>query len=1138
MSRNKFAIAVGATIGLLVLAALVAPRLINSARLRDQIVAQLSDRLHAAVQLGSLRIVLVPLPHVVAEHVSVSIPDVVGGTIESVAITPKLRALFTGKVQPSAIRLIHPDFHVHTAQASTREPPSTTANTAEIKQSVAAALAAVSAAATEQAPGLRVIVQGGELQLSMGTDEIRFTQLQARVHLPPGSMRVELTCASSFSERLTLDASLDAAAFTGRAAIDVTRLRPHLLPATLLPVDTRNLGESEINLAAKLAVDKNGQVQADVDASVPALRLRRGGREVLVRADHLGATVAIDPTTTKIVARDWRITDPRLQLTGELVLDSHIPHASLKVEGEEIDVASIREVATLLAGDVSIVDQIFDVLRAGRVAQVTVQSDGASLADVGDATALVIRGRLLDGEVHVPGVALDLRDVTGDAAMVGGVLSGDHIAARLGNSHASDGSLQIGLAGESHELRVETMVQADVKELPPLLKRLVGSEAFAQQLDRVSAVEGTASGQLRLAGTTGRVTPSVDVSSFDVAGRLEGFQPTVRVKGGSFHFEPDEVSAGAVDVIVGASTLSQVAGRLNWNRRDATFEASARSSRLLLDELYPWLTSTGWAATSWSPQSVSGTLAVRSLRVSGPTATPNDWRFELVGAAENLDIESPALRKHIALRYPVSVHEMRLARDAASGFSLVGKFAAPDGLTGTADVVWNVDGLNIRRLAVRDAESDATMSLLVKPEQLDFAFAGELTKTTLDRLVPDHGLLGGSFAGDFRAQLVRDHPPRSSASGHLTAHDLVLPGAADTHLRITTLSLEGKGGAVAVDAAIDDEHDSHLHLSGSIRSAAQNFILDLDVGADHLDWRELEPLLARSDRDQTTQAQASALPLRGTVRLSSGSFTYDRFTWRPLRAAIVLAPEGPTIRVSEGTLCGIATPSTIAVKATDLRIAVKPTAKHRQLDATATCLGATERSISGQYDLAGEVTSQGRPAELLRAAQGHLDLRAANGRLYHMSVTAKVLSAINIATGSLGDLGDLRNNGLPYTTIAVTADLRDGILILRNAVLNGPTMKMVAQGSVNVLDQTLDVTALVAPLKSVDAVVSSIPLVKGIIGGSLISIPVKVSGPLDNPKVTPLDPSTVGSELVGLMTKTLKLPMKLIEPVWPGSTSK
>ncbi|HUK37219.1 MAG TPA: hypothetical protein VLV86_25060, partial [Vicinamibacterales bacterium] len=74
MSRNKFAIAVGATIGLLVLAALVAPRLINSARLRDQIVAQLSDRLHAAVQLGSLRIVLVPLPHVVAEHVSVSIP--------------------------------------------------------------------------------------------------------------------------------------------------------------------------------------------------------------------------------------------------------------------------------------------------------------------------------------------------------------------------------------------------------------------------------------------------------------------------------------------------------------------------------------------------------------------------------------------------------------------------------------------------------------------------------------------------------------------------------------------------------------------------------------------------------------------------------------------------------------------------------------------------------------------------------------------------------------------------------------------------------------------------------------------------------------------------------------------------------
>jgi hypothetical protein len=50
-----------------------------------------------------------------------------------------------------------------------------------------------------------------------------------------------------------------------------------------------------------------------------------------------------------------------------------------------------------------------------------------------------------------------------------------------------------------------------------------------------------------------------------------------------------------------------------------------------------------------------------------------------------------------------------------------------------------------------------------------------------------------------------------------------------------------------------------------------------------------------------------------------------------------------------------------------------------------------------------------------------------------------------------------------------------------------------------------------------------------------VSIPVKVSGPFEDPTVTPLSPSAVGNSLMNLMKNTVKLPVKIVEPLWKGS---
>jgi hypothetical protein len=58
-------------------------------------------------------------------------------------------------------------------------------------------------------------------------------------------------------------------------------------------------------------------------------------------------------------------------------------------------------------------------------------------------------------------------------------------------------------------------------------------------------------------------------------------------------------------------------------------------------------------------------------------------------------------------------------------------------------------------------------------------------------------------------------------------------------------------------------------------------------------------------------------------------------------------------------------------------------------------------------------------------------------------------------------------------------------------------------------------------------------LVGRIIGGkkgAILTFPVKVEGPLGNPSVSPLDPSSIGKATIDFITDTLSLPFAIFTP--------
>jgi hypothetical protein len=1152
-------------------AALVSPKLIKLAPLRQQLVAQLSAQLHAKVDLASLHVSLLPLPHVVLDQLRLSAAPTLDASIESVAVYPRLLALLTGNLQPAQVSIAGARVQLHLPRESAVEPTTGSATAPRgLREMLAAGLATVLSVAAARAPGLVVRLAHGVLSVTAADGEaFAFTDIHGAIHLPPDRLSVDLAAGSNVWEQTTLRAAIDPASVHGDGRIMMTGLRLQAMSRYLMPADL-GIGNATANLDVHLTADGLDALRADVEATVPTLDIfesrdasrlsevregsperptgvadrtnagrspQRAAAHLKLEGAHAKASITVDDQTTGLTFNDLRLAAPPLQLSGTLMLDRRTPHVRLELEGKDLDVANAHEAALFFAAHNRTAQAIFNILRAGKVPRLTLQAQGRTPGELDGLEAMLIRGALVGGQVRIPGNGLELDDVNGEVSVVKGVLIGEHVSARLGNTQARDGSVRVGLTDELPELSVTAAVQADASDLPAVLNRVVASETLTRILERLTNVQGRAEGQLTLRGTTDAATAVVDVSTLSVSAKVRDFDRPVQIDGGTFHYDADAVAASGLKVTTGASILSEVSVHADTGAALARIDISAGSGRIALGEIYPSVAASGWLPDSvWTPKAVSGAVAVESVRVRGPAARPSDWRIEMAGAVERLDVDAPRLRQVTAVRFPVTLSDLRLAHDAVAS-TLAVRVATADGLTSNLDLGWGAAGLDIRRLSLRDAESNATLSLQLKEREFDMTFAGSLGKATLKTLLPDEHDVPGSMRGDFSARVLMDEPARSTAKGRLEVVHVAVPGPGGVRAHIAHAELHATGGLLAIEAEGDVGDALLLHLHGALRPARDALIADLDVSTGPVEWARLEPLLPPAEHGdrESTPTGSHSLPVRGKVRISADSFTYAGYTWKPVHAVVNLSGGTPSMTITQASLCGIATPGTMAMTPGGASVRFRPAAKNQPLDKMLACLAGAPARMTGQCSLTARIDAAGHGPELLASANGQAQFTARNGRIYRGGVLEKILVVTSLGHDSLNLLSDLTDDGLPYNTIAVKGDLREGKLVLTEATMDAPSMKMVAEGSIDVSRGTIDVTLLAAPFKTVDKVISRIPILGNVVGGSLLTIPVKVKGPLRDPSVTPLDPSEVGDGLLRVMTRIVKLPVRLLDPFLPGS---
>jgi uncharacterized protein YhdP len=165
---------------------------------------------------------------------------------------------------------------------------------------------------------------------------------------------------------------------------------------------------------------------------------------------------------------------------------------------------------------------------------------------------------------------------------------------------------------------------------------------------------------------------------------------------------------------------------------------------------------------------------------------------------------------------------------------------------------------------------------------------------------------------------------------------------------------------------------------------------------------------------------------------------------------------------------------------------------------------------------------------------GSFSISAKKGKIFKSKSLDKTLDLVNETENVKGKLPDLDKTVISYHTLTARGTIRENVVDLEEGMLDASSFGILAQGKIDLHDQSVDFNALVTPVNKIQRIIGKIPVAGAVLGGSLISIPVKIRGNTQDPKVDFLSPSAIGSAFFGIIKRTIKLPITIIEPILPG----
>ena len=651
MTKAKKILVCGASVAgillvLLAAAAVLLPRVLDTGAIGRNLAADLGARYH--ITLERIKITFLPFPRVVMFGVKMTIPETLTASAEAVLLHPKLLPLFTGKFAPAEIEFLNP---MVTARLPVQTPESSAKSYPQPLLRLKDRISQLQAILLAAAPGVAIDVRNGGLELYCGQDRaFFFEEIDLRTSVHAQRVDFELTSGKSdLWQALTFTGWVDLGALKSSAELNLSGGNPGDLMKYLNKSASYRIGDSQIDLALTLSTTGPGTARADFTASVPQFTLGGGPQSAVMSNGALAGAVTVNDTGIDFSISHFQFNYPSINLTGCYVEKYSDKSVTLNIEGQGTDVATVQSLMLAVDKENPTTRRVFEILRKGEVPAILFSARVNKASDLKELENFTIKGSIEKGVVFAPKADLLVSNVSGNVLVEGGVLSGTHLSGQTAGSSTSEGELRIGLPRDNPLFHLDLPIMADLSDLPEVLKRVVGNQAFRQELAQIKDVAGKAQGRLVLGESLEALNVKVESGPFHLSGRYGRLPEPVDLQGASFHLDGSKVSATSLAGKSGTSSFERVDLSWDWGAQKVLGINSQARAVVSMDLLGPHLkTHEYWK--NFLDTAPKGLLEINSLRFIGPPADRSKWVFNASGSVEDVVFQNKRLNGPLTLK--------------------------------------------------------------------------------------------------------------------------------------------------------------------------------------------------------------------------------------------------------------------------------------------------------------------------------------------------------------------------------------------------------------------------------------------------------------------------------------------------------
>jgi hypothetical protein len=1093
MSKNKriwawVAGTAGIILSLLLILILLLPFLIDQKIIRERIMAELSRRLKGQVETQRLSLSFLPHPHATMHQAEIIIPGIARIKASSITTYPSLLNLLKGRFPINTIEADVPVILLEIAKGKRLEE-ARTLDIGQVQDEIRSSLDLMA----KTMPGLTARMNQGEIHLFVETEPaIHFRNIAGEIHFPPNLFLVNLSGSSNMGELIAIEGLIDPEdlriqghlRMTGfhlqRAAETFTLPLPRELKDSILTLDLTF--ESRDPEVLQVTIHQFN-INREPDEGLFPLPLNTQGHLILAKTHVIMSGIEGSIGQSSFSHLNGRIDwEENLVLQIDSLLAGLMLHEMypwlLSYESVKKRLKNLTALeGVLLIHELSLNGPLREPRRwifrgEGKVEELRVESSYIP-------PHLLAKGGGFIADSNQVGLPSPL--ITHGQLIIEethGIISGAE--GSLGNSSFSHLNCRIDWT-EILTLQIDQVVaELMLHELYPWL---LSYESVKKRLKNLTTLEGVLLiDELSLNG------PLREPRSWIFRG--EGKVEELRVESS---FVPALVSTDGGRIIADRDKVAITDWKINF--MDADIVASGSIENYLKRPLKV-------------DMEFDGDLGLQAVR----------W------TADRLNV--PAVLRMDRAR---QIENVSLIWDEGKETNVSGKLFLEDSTEIVLDLITRKEFWSIRQAHIVDEDSDFTFGFELQDKDLDFFFKGNLNLATLDRILEIDHYLEGRIKGDFQARILLDQPKQSTAEGNIEINRfsyLKYP------VHVERAIVRAIGNRVEIESSrFLWSGEKRGTLTGNIEFSDEYFQVDMDIETDGLAWEDLQELRPVPANGEETSFD---FPIIGVIRVKPDYFRYGRFIWKPAHAQILFHEEKKTeIRINNISLCGIETPGNINLDPQGVHVDFNVVAGEQPLRETLECLWERGDLMVGNFYLVGKINSMRNGENLIESLRGKVEFASENGRIFRFGLLARIFAVINITEILRGKTPDLIQEGLAFDNLIAEVSIEGRSLILEELILVGPSMNLFCIGNLNLQENTVDLTVTVAPFRTIDAIIDRIPFIGDILGGTLISFPVRVTGKMDDPFVNPISPRAVGDRMIGIMERTMTYPFRLIQPLFP-----